>query len=142
MRGISLFLLGLLTGMIIMNSVQGQRLEGLYWEKEDLKVQLYEKNEQLQSIQEQQEAMLPAVVKEIKLEIKMEENDFVEPALKKEIYDLASGVLGHEIRALPYSMVINLLENREVEAEGKAYRLDVEAVIIGETLTYYLKAEK
>lgn len=77
-----------------------------------------------------------------KLEIKMEENDFVEPVLKEERDNLASGVLGHEIRALPYPMVINLLENREVEAEGKAYRLDVEAVIIGETLTCCLKAEK
>lgn len=132
----------MLAGMLLMYFIQGHQLESIYWEKENLKVQLYEKTEQLRTVQEQQQAMIPATVKEIELEIEMEKNNFVEPALKKQVYELVKGTLGQEILALPHPMLINLLENRVVEAEGKDYRLDVEAVIIGETLTYYLTAEK
>lgn len=138
----ALFILGLLVGMMIMHSLQGKELEQLYWEKENLKVELYEKMEQIKKIEEQQETLLPPTVREIKLEINLEEGDFVEPELKRQIYDLVKGLLGQEVLTLPYPLVFNILDNRIVEMDDKRYRLDVEAVILGETLVYYLQAKK
>ena len=54
---ISLLILGVLAGTIIMHTIQGKALEKLYWEKENLKVELYETREQLK-IQEQHKSLL------------------------------------------------------------------------------------
>jgi hypothetical protein len=136
------FILGILAGMIVMHSFQGKELEKLYWQKENLKVELYETREQMKKIQEQHKSLLPAVIKEIKLEIDMEENSFVEPALRRHIYDLVKEVLGQEVLALPYPLLFNLLNERIVEMDNKRFRLKVEAIILGETLVYYLKVKK
>ncbi len=141
-REIALFFLGLLAGAVLMYGFQGKRLEELYWEKENLKVQLYENAQQLKIIQEQQESLLPPVVQEIKLEINPGQNSFVEPELRQDIYNLAQGLLGQEIRALPYPLVYNFLEGRIVQSGEKKYRLEVKAVILSETLVYYLTAEQ
>jgi len=125
-----------------MHSFQGKELEKLYWQKENLKVELYETREQMKKIQEQHKSLLPAVIKEIKLEIDMEENSFVEPALRRHIYDLVKEVLGQEVLALPYPLLFNLLNERIVEMDNKRFRLKVEAIILGETLVYYLKVKK
>jgi hypothetical protein len=138
----ALFLLGTLLGMLIMHSFQGRELDKLYWEKENLKVELYESKEQLKKMQELHETLLPSVVREIKLEINMEENGFVDPALRREIYDLVKGLLGQEVQALPYPLALNVLDNRIVELNKKRYKLDVEAIILGETMAYYLQAQK
>ena len=42
-RYAAFFILGLLVGAMIMHSFQGRELEKLYWEKENLKVELYRK---------------------------------------------------------------------------------------------------
>ena len=66
-------MLGLLAGLTLMNAIQGNKFEELYWQTEELKVQLYETVQQLEKIKEQHKSLLPLVVKEIKLEIKMED---------------------------------------------------------------------
>lgn len=139
---ISLLILGVLAGTIIMHTIQGKALEKLYWEKENLKVELYETREQLKKIQEQHKSLLPALIEKIELEITMEEDSFVEPDLKLRIYDLVKEVLGQEIQTLPYPLLFNLLHERIVQVENKQFRLEVEAIIIGKTLVYYLKVKK
>ncbi|MGI6318909.1 MAG: hypothetical protein GX263_04360 [Firmicutes bacterium] len=141
-RYAAFFILGLLVGAMIMHSFQGRELEKLYWEKENLKVELYEKNEQIKKIEEQQERLLPPTVREIKLEISHDGDTFVEPELKRQVYDLVKGLLGQEVLALPYPLVFNILDNRIVEMDDKRFHLNVEAVILGETLVYYLQAKK
>ncbi|MEW5921652.1 MAG: hypothetical protein AB1796_12040 [Bacillota bacterium] len=54
----------------------------------------------------------------------------------------AKELIGQELQALPYPLVYNLLENRIVENEKKKYHLKVEAVIIAETVVYYLRVKK
>ncbi|HHT47642.1 MAG TPA: hypothetical protein GX004_10230 [Firmicutes bacterium] len=141
-RYAAFFTLGLLAGMMTMHSFQGRELEKLYWEKENLKVELYEKKEQIKKIESQQETLLPPTVRKIELEITLEDGGFVEPELKLQVYDLIKGLLGEEVLALPYPLIFNILDNRIVEVGDKRYRLNVEAVILGETLVYYLKASK
>jgi hypothetical protein len=141
-RYAAFFILGLLAGSMIMQSFQGKELEKLYWEKESLKVELYEKKVQIKKIEEQQERLLPPTVREIKLEISLGNGAFIEPELKRQVYDLVKGLLGQEVLALPYPLVFNILDNRIVEMDDKRFHLNVEAVILGETLVYYLQANK
>ena len=141
-RTLTLLLLGILVGMVIMHFLQGKRLDDYYWQKEELKVELYEATERLKRIEEQHDRLLPALVEEVRLEITMKDNSFVEPALRKHIYDLAKELIGQEFQALPYPLVYNILDDRILESEGKKYRLNVEAVIIAEAVTYYLTVEK
>lgn len=141
-RTLALLFLGVLLGMVAMHFLQGKRLDDYYWQKEELKVELYEATERLKKIEEQHDRLLPAQVKEVNLEIHSMANGFVEPALRKLIYDYAKELIGQEVQALPHSLVYNVLNNRIMESEGKKYRLTVEAVIIAETLTYYLTVEK
>lgn len=139
---LAFFILGLLTGLTLMNAIQGKKFEEIYWQTEKLKVQLYEAVQQIEKVKEQQEAILPLVVKEIKLEIQMNDHSFVEPALHRAIYDLVNNLLGQEIYALPYPLLFNLLDDRLIEEGDKKYRLEVKAVIVGETLVYFLKVNK
>lgn len=143
MRGkLAFFILGLLVGLAVMNAVQGKKFEEVYWQAEKLKVQHYETVQQLKIIKEQHESRLPPAVKEIKLEIQMNDHSFLEPALRRNIYELVRDLLGQEVSALPYPLLFNLLEGRLIEEGGKKYCLEVKAVILGEILVYYLKIEK
>ena len=64
LRGkLSFFVLGLLVGLTLMNTVQGKKFEEFYWQTEELKVQLYETVQQLEKVDEQHES-LPLSVKE------------------------------------------------------------------------------
>jgi hypothetical protein len=139
---IAFFVLGLLAGLTLMNAIQGNKFEELYWQTEELKVQLYETVQQLEKIKEQHKSLLPLVVKEIKLEIKMEDQSFVEPALRLSIYELVKDLLGQEVHALPYPLLFNLLDGRLIEEGDKKFHLDVEAVIMGENLVYFLNVKK
>ncbi len=139
---IAFFILGLLTGLTLMNVVQGKKFEEVYWKTEELKVQLYETVQQMEKIKEQHESIRPMVVEEIKLEIQMNDHSFVEPALRRTIYDLVKDLLGQEVHALPYPLLFNLLEGRLIEEGNKKYRLEVEAVILGEILAYFLQVKK
>lgn len=141
-RAIVLLLLGILLGMAIMLFLQGKRVDEYYWQKEELKVQLYEATERLKRLEEQHDILLPARVEEVRLEIEMADETFVEPALRRNIYDLSKELIGQELEALPYPLVYNILDERILESEEKNYRLKVKAVIIAETLTYYLIVEK
>ena len=141
-RQVGFFILGVLLGMLIMHFLQGKQIEELYWEKENLQVQLYETSQQLRQMQEQQETPQPRVVNEIKINIEVEEDSFVEPGLKQNTYELVEGLLGQEVHALPYPLLYNHLDGRVVNGEDKKYRLKVKAVIVGEVLEYYLKAVK
>jgi len=125
-----------------MNAIQGKKFEEVYWQTEKLKVQLYEAVQQMEKVKEQHEAMLPLVVEEIKLEIQMNDHSFIEPALHRAIYDLVNNLLGQEIYALPYPLLFNLLDGRLIEEGDKKYQLEVKAVIVGETLVYFLKVNK
>ena len=100
-RYAAFFILGLLAGSMIMQSFQGKELEKLYWEKESLKVELYEKKVQIKKIEEQQER-LATNSKRVKLEISLGNGAFIEPELKRQVYDLVKGLLGQEVLALPY----------------------------------------
>lgn len=138
----AIFIAGLLLGLMITYCLQGQKIEKLYWERENLKVELYETREQMKKLKEIHDISLPVTVKEIKIEINPEESPFVEPELRRHVYDLVKGILGQEVRALPYPLLLNILENRVIEIEDKKFFLNVEAIIIGETVVYYLKAKK
>jgi len=141
-RSLAMFLIGILLGLVIMYCLASKRVEQVYWEKESLKVEIYELTQQINIIQEHGNAISPPVVEEIKLDIRFEDNSFVEPELKRQIYGLVKGLLGQEVLALPYPLVLNLLEGRTLEFDGKTYTLDVEAVLIGEKVVYYILAEK
>lgn len=141
-KKLSFFVLGLLVGLTLMNTVQGKKFEEFYWQTEELKVQLYETVQQLEKVEEQHESLLPLSVKEIKLEIRMNDQSFIEPALRRNIYELVKDLLGQEVHALPYPLLYNLLEGRLIEEGDKKYHLEVEAVILGEVLVYFLNVEK
>lgn len=141
-HSIAVFILGVLAGMIIMHTFQGKELDKLYWQNENLNVELYEMREQLKKIQQQSEALLPSVIKDIKLEIMMEDDSFVDPALKLQIYDLVKEVLGQKIQELSYPLLFNLLNGRIIEIDNKRFLLEVKAIILGETLVYYLQIRK
>ncbi len=141
-RNVAILLMGILLGSSLMYYLQGKKIDDYYWEKESLKVELYEATERLKKIQEQHEKLLPAQVKEVSIKIINEEEVFIEPSLRKTIYDLAKELIGQELLALPYPLAYNLLHNRIVENGKKKYQLQVEAIILAETVVFYLRVKK
>jgi hypothetical protein len=141
-QALAFFALGLLAGSLSINFFQGRKFEELYWEKEKLQVQLYETTAQIHKLKEQQQKFAPATIQEIKLEINTENGFFVEPSFRRNIYELLEELIGEEVQTLSYPLLYNLLQNRIIEDNNKKYRLNVEAVILGETLVYYLSAKK
>ncbi|HHX76828.1 MAG TPA: hypothetical protein GX697_00545, partial [Firmicutes bacterium] len=92
------FLLGFITGSLVIFHLTSSRLETLYHEKEALKVNLFETTERLYRLEELWKSRQEEVIRDIKLEINADEkNPFSELALKQAVGELVKGLLGEKV---------------------------------------------
>ncbi len=135
------FLLGFMTGSLVTFHLTSRRLETLYHEKEALKVSLFETTERLYRLEELWKSRQEEVIRDIKLEINTDgKNPFSELALKQAVGELVKGLLGEKAANVNPSLVINLVNGRIIKAAEKEYRLELKAVVISETVVFYLDA--
>ncbi|MBS4032495.1 MAG: hypothetical protein KGZ63_13895 [Clostridiales bacterium] len=138
-RYLALILLGTIFGAVLMNIYLSRRMDELYISREKLKVNLYETEERLKKMEAQWQSHRTALIKEVSIQFHRPLDDqFLELALRQQILKLTQNLVGEEVETIPYPLVVHLLDQRIVEADGKHFRLTVKTVIIAEKLTYVL----
>ncbi len=138
-RYLALILVGTIFGAVLMNTYLSRRMNELIISREKLKVELYETEERLKKIEAQWQKHRTALIKEVNIQFNRPVNNpFVELMLHQEILKLTQNLIGEEVESIPHTLVVNLLDKRIVEADGKQFRLSVKTIIIAEKLTYVL----
>ena len=141
-KNAAFFVLGLFLGAVSIFVFSGQQLEDLYQERERLKVDLFETRERLTRLEDLWESRHEEIVREIKIDLDMERDTFGELSIKKAIQEIVNDLVGEKVQSLNPTLVIRMLDERKIMADEREYRLDLQAVVISETLTLYIKPER
>ena len=141
-KNAAFFVLGLFLGAVSIFVFSGQQLEDLYQERERLKVDLFETRERLTRLEDLWESRHEEIVREIKIDLDMERDTFGELSIKKAIQEIVNDLVGEKVQSLNPTLVIRMLDDRKIMADEREYRLDLQAVVISETLTLYIKPER
>ncbi|PKM83866.1 MAG: hypothetical protein CVU88_00795 [Firmicutes bacterium HGW-Firmicutes-13] len=139
------FILGLLLGSFLMQTLVGREMNRLYYEQERLKIELYDTVERLKKFEDQSQSRSFNIVKDIKVEFflrnEITRDAFTELELKKEIKEITKGLIGQEINRLNHEMVVSLLDNRIIKLGDKNFLLELKTLIITEQVVFYLEIE-
>ncbi len=141
-KNTAFLVLGLFLGAVSIFVFSGQQLEDLYQERERLKVDLFETRERLTRLEDLWESRHEEIVREIKIDLEMEKDTFGELSIKKAIQEIVNDLVGEKVQSLNPTLVIRMLDERKIMADEREYRLDLQAVVISETLTLYIKPER
>ncbi|NLA04440.1 MAG: hypothetical protein GX881_01835 [Firmicutes bacterium] len=129
-RKLGLLFLGIIAGGLLVHLFHAARLEKIYWDKEKLKVELFETTERL-ARGEALWADRPAEkVSSVELVITGELDDFEELELQRQAGEITAPLIGSVLEELEPELVVALLHRRKLTLEGKDYRLDVNWVVI------------
>ena len=136
----AIILLGLIIGAATANLFQAKLIDELYLENENLKINLYESTQRLHKLEEQLETHQELLIRDIKFNIDIDLNSFAELALKNELYEITSELIGEKIINLNPYFIYRMLEGRIIECnEEHRYKLTVNWIIIAEETTISLK---
>lgn len=149
-RGIAFLLLGILLGSSGINVLIGKQVDHLKLQNITLQDQLSDALSELQRLKESNKKKKMQIITGIEtylilasregltdydeLKVKAEANDKVKKWL--------APLIGQEVAGLDILWIPNIIDNREIEANGNKYRLKSHLVVINEKVTVYLKAAK
>jgi len=132
---LGVLLLGALAGGLIIHLYHAERLEQLYWDKEKLKVELFETTQKLARLEALWADQQEGEIRSIDLTITGELDHFVQLELQRLISEITSGLIGATTRDLEPDLVVALLHRRQFTVEEKDYLVTVNWVVIApETL--------
>ena len=138
-KNLAIFVLGVIIGATILNLIYANTIDHLYWQKEDLKISLFEATERLSKLEEQLATSQEPVVREIKIEIDVEKNSFTELSLREKIGEITGDLVGENINDLSPSVIYRMLDGRYLTLEDEGhFQIRVDSIIISEQIIFYL----
>lgn len=129
-RILGALLLGALAGGLLIHLSHARSLEQLHWEKEKLKVQLFETTERLSRMEAMWEEQQKGVVKSVKFVIQGEIEPFAGLELQRLAGEITSGLVGAAIEEVQPDLAVALLQRRKLTVEKKDYLVAVNWVVI------------
>lgn len=141
-KGIAYLVLGFMLGAISFSLINGRQMEQLYREREELRVSLFETRERLMKLEDMWESRGDEVIREIIIVLDTKEDSFIELALKQAIQEIVGDLMGEKVQSLNPSLVVKMLDDRKVAAGEREFILELEAVVISETLSLYITARR
>ncbi|AQS60041.1 hypothetical protein [Desulforamulus ferrireducens] len=147
-RVVAGLLLGILLGAAGTNILIGQQIDKLSLQNKTLQNQLADTQRELQKLKQSSHKQKKKTVISIETYLILTSRegltDYDELKLKSEANDKVKQwlepLIGQEVAELDILWIPNILDNREVEANGNLYRLKSHLVVIDEKITVYLKA--
>lgn len=141
-RCLAFLLLGVIVGASVINILNGKKMDRIYWDNEELKVQLFESTERLKRLEAQLETRHKSVIKEIKIELENSKGSFEELSLRQSLGELARDLVGEELDSLSPTMVHSLFHDRHVKLENQQlYHIRVKWIIISTQTIIHLDYE-
>lgn len=147
LRSIALFLLGLLTGAGLVNTLIGSQVDYLTLANKNLQERLVDKELELQKQKEIFEGRKQNLITAIEIYLLMDskcgltdyEQFRVEMEVSKKVKEWLSPIIGMETARLDSLVIPGIVDNREVELDGNKYRLGVHLIVVNQKTSVYVK---
>lgn len=136
----AIFLLGILLGTSMINLLHGRSVDKLYWEKEELKITLFETSKRLSKLEEQLATRHNPLVREVKIEIETEEDDFTKQALRQAINQVAGNIIGEELSSINPRLLYQMLNKREIKLQdGRIFQSEILWLVVSDQIVFSLR---
>ncbi len=137
---ISPLLLGILAGAIAVSLFHASTMEQLYWEKEKLRVELFETTERLQKIESLWEEHQEGDIRSVSIQLNDDLNAFTALALRQALTEISSGLVGEPVENVDYELILALFHQRKLSVEEKDYLITVNWAFIAREAVINLTA--
>lgn len=149
-RSIAFILLGMLLGASATNVLIGKQVDHLNLQNIALQHELIIASNEIKELSEitkkKKNQTIIGIETYLILASREDLTDYDELAVKAEANDRVkkwlAPLIGQEISGLDILWIPNIIDNREIEANGNKFRLKSHLVVITEKITVYLKASK
>ncbi|MBU4533311.1 MAG: hypothetical protein U1D96_06360 [Eubacteriales bacterium] len=140
-------LLGILIGATLITVHMGRQIEQLMYTVRVLNEELTAANRELESARDSLSDQRLQVVRGIKVDVRLpdELTSYEERSVRLEIEKTVKGWLqplhGQDVKALRFPVVPQIIDGRDVDVDGKVYRLQTRIVYIGEEIIVYVEGK-
>ena len=139
-RYFAIFLLGILLGTSMINLLHGRSVDKMYWEKEELKIALFETSKRLTKLEDQLAIRHNPLVREVKIEIETEEDDFTKQALRQAINQIAGDMIGEELSSINPQLLYQMLNKREIKLQdGRIFQTEIMWLVVSDQIIFNLR---
>lgn len=139
--------LGIIIGAALTGVFIGKQIDDLYIENRYLADNLEVTKKELEQLRQVSEEMHARVITKISTSIRFDEGcDYteyerstIELTVEKKVREWLQAISGQEVKSINYLLVPRIVDNREIEVEGKEIRLKVLLVVLSEHVIVYLE---
>ncbi|MFZ5647981.1 MAG: hypothetical protein ACOY30_10230 [Bacillota bacterium] len=148
LRGISIFILGILLGSAVTNIHIGAQIDYLTLTNITLRDELADAERNLQKLKESSENKRKQTVTTVETFLLMDSRDdlsdyeelAVELEAEKKVKEWLNPLIGQDVSGIDTLLIPRILDNREIEVNGGKYRIRTHLVVINKKITVYVKA--
>jgi hypothetical protein len=143
-----IFVIGILVGASVTNMVIGKQIDNLHISNQGLRQQLSVSERELQSLKESLEERKKQIITSIDVKVEFagdeltsyEESSAILTA-EKRVEEWLEVIKGQEINDVDYMLIPEIIDGREIEADGRKFNLKVKLVVITDAVIVYLEAK-
>lgn len=135
-----MLLLGIVFGSVTVSIYHSARLEQLYWEKEKLKVELFEATERLVKVESLWVTHREGEVIAVAVQLDGDLDAFTGLELERLISKITANLIGEKIANLNPGLLLALLHERVLTVEDKDFLVTVNWIIIDREVIFNLHA--
>ncbi|OCL25341.1 hypothetical protein U472_13370 [Orenia metallireducens] len=124
------FLLGMITGITILNLLVGPQLDQLIFEREELLSEIESQQTTLDKLEESLAEERRKVIQDLTIEIENKIDKHIKQELKKDIFEILKSLIGRDISKVDGKLLAETLDGRIIIVEKKSYKLNFLWIII------------
>lgn len=130
MKGLALFILGVLAGAMLAALTAGRQLDIAYLERKALQNKVIELQDTVQRLEEalEDQEQREIRVEKVKVSLVNPPDPFIALDIEEAAQRLLADLIGKEVANLDLRLVHNLVHERIVEVEGRRYKLLVQGL--------------
>ncbi|KJS11155.1 MAG: hypothetical protein VR67_15560 [Peptococcaceae bacterium BRH_c8a] len=146
MPKVAIFILGIIVGASSTSVFLGETVDALYMENRLLKQQLATVEDDLKQLEEKKQTPKRVVTKistrvnfAAECDLTDYEKSTAELKVDQNVREWLKLILGQDLDTVNYQLVPRIIDNREIEVDGKKIGLQVELVVISENLMVFIE---
>lgn len=148
---IAVFIIGLILGAVAATVYIGSQIDNLTLANKDLQIQLAEARHSLAKLQEEssiskKKNTINTVETFLIIDSPEDMTDYdkltVEFEAGKRVKEWLKPIIGEDVAGLDSLLIPRIVDNRELEANGRKYRLRTHLVVVNQKTTVYIKAAR
>ncbi len=143
----AIFIVGLLLGASLTAALIGGQIDLLHMENITLQESLAAMDEQIQHLQEKpKKRIISRIDAKVMFNDDSDFDDFEEGTIQltveKNIREWLAAIIGQGVNEVDYLLIPQIIDNRDIEINGKKIRLAIRMVVISDIVTVYVITQK